>query len=283
MNLSALADFNLVAVHGGIGRASRVSGRPKTSLSRRIAELEVELGVRLIDRGARALSLTEEGRALHQRTAGPLAEIAEAALDLRSGTSTPRGRLRISAPVVFAHIAMGRIAAEFNKLYPEVQMEIVSEDRLVNPVEEGYDVAIRVNPAPDENLVGRCFLRDDRLLVAAPGVPLPENGASVPAVVRNEASGARWRLIDGPELTPLPVLRLSSLLMVRDAVLAGTGVASLPRMVVEDDLRAGRLVCWGVLDQAPAEMWALHGSRRLVSARTRAFLNYLEQLYSKNS
>ena len=99
MDLQSLTDFNLVATHGGFGRASRVSGRPKATLSRRVTELEQSLGVRLIDRGTHALRLTEEGRSLHERTAGPLSEIAEAGDAVVLGAATPRGRLRISVPV----------------------------------------------------------------------------------------------------------------------------------------------------------------------------------------
>ena len=155
MDLNALTDFNLVAANGGFGRASRVSGRPKATLSRRVAELEQSLGVRLIERGSRSLRLTDEGRALNDRTDGPLSEIKEAGEAIVLGASTPKGRLRVSAPVVFSHVALGRLAVRFALAYPEVQLEIVSEDRKVDPVEDGYDLIIRIDPAPDEQLVGR--------------------------------------------------------------------------------------------------------------------------------
>ena len=93
MDLAALADFNLVATHGGFGRASRMSGRPKATLSRKVFELEVALGVRLIDRGSRLLRLTDEGRALHERTQGPLGEIAEAGEAVAAGASGAQGPL----------------------------------------------------------------------------------------------------------------------------------------------------------------------------------------------
>ena len=96
MNLEALSAFNLVAAHGGFGRASRVTGRPKATLSRRVAELELSLGVRLIERGSKSLRLTDEGRALHERTDGLLSEIVEAGEAVVLGASTPRGRLRVS-------------------------------------------------------------------------------------------------------------------------------------------------------------------------------------------
>src|SRR6202046_4725038 len=113
MNLEALADFNLVALHGGFGRASRESGRSKATLSRRVTELEQSLGVRLIERGSQTLRLTEEGRSLHERTSDLLSEIAEAGETVASRAPTPRGRLRISAPVVLAHVALTRVAVRF--------------------------------------------------------------------------------------------------------------------------------------------------------------------------
>jgi DNA-binding transcriptional LysR family regulator len=294
MDLQALSDFNLVAAHGGFGRASRVSGRSKATLSRRVAELEQSLGVRLLDRGSRNLRLTEEGRALHERTAGPLSEISEAGEAVVLGASTPRGRLRISAPVVIAHVAFGRIGARFALAYPEVQLEIVAEDRRVDPVEDGYDLVIRVDPSPDDRLVGRRFLNDERLIVAHPDLPRPESrpddrdGSPVKAVLLSTTPpDAVWRLRSDEAndivLKPEPVLRLSSLLMVRDAVLAGAGAAVLPKLLVADDVAAGRLSLWGAQAGPPVELWALQSSRRLVGAKVRAFLDVVEKAFPERA
>ena len=278
MDLAALTDFNQVARHGGFGRASRASGRPKATLSRRVMELEESLGVRLLERGARSLRLTEEGGMLHARTAGLLSEIAEVGEAIGAGLARPRGRLRVSAPVLFAHTALGRIAADFAAAYPEVRLEIAAEDRFVDPVEEGFDLVIRVNPRPDQELVGRCFIRDRMAIVAPASLPRPAIGMPVPAVVLTGAPEAdSWQLADEPQapaLLPDPVLRLSSLLMVRDAVRAGAGAAQLPRFIVADDLAAGRLVSWGASDRTVA-IWALHTSRRLESSKVTAFVRFL--------
>jgi DNA-binding transcriptional LysR family regulator len=290
MDLQALSDFNLVAGHGGFGRASRVSGRPKATLSRRIAALEQSLGIRLIERGAHSLRLTEEGRALYERTTGPFAEIAEASEAVALGASTPRGRLRVSVPVLIAHVAFGRIGARFALAYPDVQLEIVAEDRKVDLVEDGYDLVIRVDPSPDDRLVGRRFLYDQRLIVARPDLPNPAGqsvrmgGATARAVVLSTAPPEiTWRLSadQGPDimLRPEPVLRLSSLLMVRDAVLAGAGAAMLPKLLVADDLIAGRLALWGSLAGPQVEIWALQSSRRLVGAKVRAFLDLVQEAF----
>jgi DNA-binding transcriptional LysR family regulator len=290
MDLEALVDFNLVATQGGFSRAARFSGRPKATLSRRVAELEQNLGVRLIDRGTHTLRLTEEGRALHARTEGLLAEIAEAGEAVVLGASVPRGRLRVSAPIVFAHVALGQIGARFALAYPEVQLEIVAEDRTVDPVEDGYDLVIRIDPAPDERLVGRVFLADERLIVAAPGLLRPAalrpEPAEIPVgavVLATMPPGRVWRMrsAEGGTLTlkPQPVLRLSSLLMARDATLAGAGVALLPKLLVADDIAAGRLVLWGVEDAPPVQIWALQSSGRLMGAKIRAFLDVIDQSF----
>ena len=290
VDLKALADFNLVAAQGGFGRASRISGRPKATLSRKVAELEQSLGVRLIERGTHVLRLTDEGRALHGRTEGLLSEIAEAGEAVALGASTPRGRLRVSAPVVFAHVALGWLGARFARAFPEVQLEIVAEDRAVDPVEDGYDLVIRIDPDPDERLVGRRFLSDERLIVAAPGTPgygeRRSEGAEIPvgAVVLSAMPPNKlWRMRVGDgdvvQLRPEPVLRLSSLLMVREAVLAGAGVALLPKLLVAADLSAGRLVQWGVEDGPAVEIWALQSSRRLIGAKVRAFLDVMESAF----
>jgi DNA-binding transcriptional LysR family regulator len=294
MDLQALSDFNLVAAHGGLGRASRVSGRPKATLSRRLAELEQSLGVRLVERGSQRLRLTDEGRALHERTNGPLSEIAEAGEAVVLGASTPRGRLRVSVPVVLAHVAFGRIGARFALAYPDVQLEIVAEDRKVDPVEDGYDLVIRVDPSPDDRLVGRCFLHDERLIVAHPDLPQPPtlldgvDGPVVKAVLLSTASAdVTWRLRAGQGtdmvLRPEAALRLSSLLMVRDAVLAGGGAAMLPKLLVADDVADGRLALWGHFAEPPVEIWALQSSRRLVGAKIRAFLDVVEKAFPERA
>lgn len=137
MDLLALADFNLVARHGGFGKAARATGRPKATLSRRVTELEAALQLRLFERGARTLKLTEEGRALYERTAILLTELDETAATIASGAEKPRGRLRISAPLLLSQTAMGNIAAGFALKYPDVRLEITTEDRAVDMIEEG--------------------------------------------------------------------------------------------------------------------------------------------------
>jgi DNA-binding transcriptional LysR family regulator len=287
MDLLALADFNLVARHGGFGKASRATGRPKATLSRRVAELENSLGLRLFERGARALKLTQEGKALHERTSPLLMEVEETAAAIMSGDREPRGNLRISAPLLFSQLAMGKLAADFLLEYPNVILEVTIEDRAVDMVEEGYDLVIRVNPRSDESLVGRVFMRDRLVIVASPQVARPQDGDAVPAVVHGLDRGlSSWNIKPdtGPTTIPFtPVLSLSSLIMVRDAVVAGAGAARLPISLVSHDLTAGKLVHWADVDAPDAALWTLYPSRRLLNARVSAFLDHLRGAFPKGT
>jgi DNA-binding transcriptional LysR family regulator len=288
MDLNALEDFQLVASHGGFGKASRASGRSKATLSRRIADLEDALGVRLIERGAQRLELTEAGQLLLSRTEGPMHEVAEAVAAARDGLAAPRGRLRIAAPLLFSQLALGRLSAQFRALYPEVEIEAVAEDRFVDLVNEHFDVAIRVNPRKDSALVGRCFARDRLVLAAAPSIPMPKGRRDqpfpVPAVVMpNYREGDLWTVRNGQfTVAPQPVLRLSSLLMVRDAIAAGAGAAMVPQSIVGGMLERSELVSWGIAGDE-VELWVLHTSRRLQSPKVRAFVDFMSRQYPGGS
>ncbi|AKS09794.1 LysR family transcriptional regulator [Pseudomonas trivialis] len=278
MNLNALIDFLLVATHSGLGKASRASGVSKATLSRRISDLEEQLGVRLIERSARGLKLTEAGEMLVSRAEGPLSEVAEAMNAAKEGVLTPRGRLRVAAPILFSQLAMGRIGAEFCALYPQVMIDVVAEDRMVDLVEEKFDVAIRINPSPDSNLVGRCFAKDRLVVVAAPAIAKPMPGAVRPVagIVTSSFQPTHWTL-DGGQLVlePIPTLQFSSLLMVRDAAVAGGGVALIPQSIAWNQLARGELVQWGTVTGVEPALWVLHTSRRLAAPKVRAFVEFM--------
>ncbi len=280
-----MEDFVLVASEGGFGKASRVSGRPKATLSRRVMALEQSLGVRLFERGARTLKLTEDGRALHERTTGLVAEILDVGRCLSEGSLQPRGRLRVSVPLFIGQTLLGRLAAEFSKRYPAVQLEVVAEDRYVDLIEEGYDVVLRANPRGDESLVGRRLGSDQLIVAAPPGLPKPRAARAgapprVPAVAMTHlADSGPWKISESLTIEPDVRLRLSSLLMVRDAVCAGAGAALLPRAVAADAAAAGQLTIWSSVPHRTTEIWVLHASRRLVSTKITAFVDFLVEAY----
>jgi len=279
MDLQALVDFNLVARFQGFGLAARATGRAKATLSRRVAELEKNLNLQLFEPGPRGLKLTEEGRALYERTGALLNELDESMREIAQCQNNPKGRLRISAPVLFSQIAMGTLAGAFALQYPEVRLELTSEDREVDLVEEGYDLAIRTNPTPDERLAGRIFLRDRLVAVASSKIKQPTNRSSVPAILHGRDDQRTFWDVVGltgrSRITIYPVAHMSSLIVIRDAVRLGLGVACLPMSLVSRDLAVGTLVSWGVVDGSELNYWAVYPSRRLLTARVSAFIEHL--------
>jgi DNA-binding transcriptional LysR family regulator len=206
---------------------------------------------------------------------------------LRDGRTKPNGRLRINVPTLFGQLLMGRLAAEFSMAYPEVRLSVTMEDRAVDLVREGYDLVIRVNPEPNSELVGRCFVRDQVLVVSTPVfkaqfLNATEPAQPLPVVLRNSSrSRTTWPIADGlnRELATQPVLELPTLSMVRDAVLTGIGAGKLPSLLVAEDIKAGRLVSWGPSSDKPSELWVLHASRRFASAKVNAFISFLETAF----
>jgi len=290
MDLEALIDFNAVASHGGFSHASRVTGRPKASLSRRIRKLEDTLGVRLIERGARTLRLTEEGAALHEQTAALLDRLDDIQQALKGSAGLPHGRLRISAPVSFAQRGLGRLAARYAAACPGVQLEISTDDRFVDPLLDGYDLVIRANPAPTTELAGRCFLRDELIVVAHPALGDPDAGDHADPIAAvlllGAPEAAPWRVNRAGRtqtLRPRATLRLSSVMMVRDAALDGAGIAMLPRSLAQPDLDAGRLVEWGSVVGRGIEVWALYPPHRHVSRKVSAFIRMLTEQFADGS
>jgi DNA-binding transcriptional LysR family regulator len=278
MDLNALKDFVSVATHGGFGAASRAESTAKASLSRRVRQLEDAIGVRLIERTRTGFRLTAEGVALYERWTPLLADLTHTIEEVRSENAMPQGPLRISAPTVLAHSFLGYLAAGFRARYPAVDLEIVADDRKVDPVLEGFDAVLRANPDPVDELVGRAVLGERLVLVASPGIgrPLPFiglGGKSGPSSVRIRHGG---RI---EEVETIVVLRLSSQIMIRDAILAGGGAALLPEFLISSEIASGALVQLGIHDAPEVQVWLLHPGRRPVSARLRAFADFISESF----
>lgn len=284
MDINALKDFHLIAASGGIGAASRASGKPKATLSRRLTDLEASLGVRLIERGGQRLQITEAGERLLSRTVGAIRDIDEAVESTREASANPSGWLRIAAPLLFSQLALGKLLAEFRRRYPRIHIDVIAENRMSDLVDEHFDVAIRINPHKNSALVGRLFARDRLVLAAIPAFEMPvgdaQNAPEIPAIVMSTYSdGEVWSVQGGQRrFVPQPVMRLSSLLTVRDATLAGAGAAMLPQSIISQQLEKGELVCWGEADTL-TELWVLHTSRRLQSPKVKAFVEFICEQY----
>ncbi|WP_235579727.1 LysR substrate-binding domain-containing protein [Ramlibacter sp. Leaf400] len=291
-DLNDMLFFAEVVDRGGFAAAGRALNIPKSRLSRRIAELEDRLGVRLLQRTTRRLSLTEAGEIYHRHCVA-LREEAQAADEaLARVRSEPSGTVRVTCPVTLAQFTVGPLLPRFLAEHPLVRVDMQVSNRVVDPVQEGIDVALRVRSMLDDSgsLVVKKLGPTHGLLVASPqllqrvGSP-KELGdlARVPTVAMSAADGAaRWRLV-GPrgeafELDHRPAFTADDLLTLKFAVLQGTGMCVLPDYMCADELRHGELVPvlpgW---EPPTAQVLAVFPSRRGMVPAVRRFLDFLGQ------
>ncbi|WP_338763605.1 LysR substrate-binding domain-containing protein [Massilia sp. METH4] len=252
LNLNDLHYFVRVIDHGGFAAASRRLGIPKSTLAKRVSELERMLDVRLIQRSSRRFTVTEVGQEFYRHAAAMVIE-AEAAEDVVQGRlAEPSGIVRITASIPTAQTVLRAPLVQLARDYPRLRVSLHATDRFVDIVQEGFDIAVRDHfaPLPDSNLVQRRIATDPVFLVAAPAY-LAARG--VPAHPRDldshdgaMVSAAPWTLEAGHgehyEARPSPVLYADESTVLLDAAGAGLGIACLPRRLCIDALSAGSVV-----------------------------------------
>jgi DNA-binding transcriptional LysR family regulator len=289
-DLNDMLFFAEVVDRGGFAAAGRALHVPKSRLSRRIAELEDRLGLRLLQRTTRKLSLTEAGQIYHRHCVA-MREQAQAADEaLASVRAEPSGTVRIACPVTLAQTTIGPLLPRFLAAHPLVRVEMQVSNRVVDLVQEGIDIALRVRAAADDagSLIVKNLGPTQGVLAASPallqrfGAPArPEELPRLPTVAMSSADGvARWTLV-GPrgeafELVHRPVCTADDLLTLKFAVLGGTGMCVLPDYLCADELREGRVV--PVLPGwAPplARVLAVFPSRRGMVPAVRRLLDFL--------
>jgi len=254
-DLNDLYLFALVVEHGSFTAASRVAGLTTSRISRRIADLENRLGVRLLHRTTRKLALTPIGEQYYQHCRAIVSEAEAAAEVVERVQAIPRGRVRVTCPAMTAQSVLGPIITEFMRQYPEVRVSLAASDRLVNLIDEGFDVAIRFRALPleDSSLVARAIGESRTYLVASPAL-LEEHGRpALPADLARFASlgksrhdaGFAWQLTkENGESTLVryrPRLESDDWLVLRQAALDGLGIAAIPDEMCQADIDAGRL------------------------------------------
>jgi DNA-binding transcriptional LysR family regulator len=289
-DLNDMAFFAEVADRGGFAAAGRSLGVPKSKLSRRISELEARLGVRLLQRTTRKLSLTEAGEIYHRHCVA-MREEAEAADEAVARVqSEPRGTVRVTCPVNLAQTTLGPILPRFLAAHPQVRIEMQVTNRVVDLVQEGVDVALRVRFNLDDSgsLVVKTLGLTSFVLVASPellehvGKPrAPEDLHQVPTVAMSAVDGrSSWPLVgpDGSdfELQHRPAYTVDDLLMLKCAALQGTGMTVLPDFMCIDEVRQGLLVPVLPGWAPPAiKVLAVFPSRRGMVPAVRRFLDFL--------
>ncbi|CAI0827525.1 D-malate degradation protein R [Serratia liquefaciens] len=291
MNMNALQDFISVITHGSFSAASRATMTPKASISRRIRQLEDELQTRLFERTNTGFTLTAEGTLLFERIKPLVNELNDIKTDMMEQTGSPSGKLRISVPPVIAFDTLGKLAARYRELYPLVELELIADSRLVDPIREGFDAVIRVNPMADEEMIGIKIFKETLIFVASPqyrerlasGDPLTE----LPFI----SIGTHWKpnqistVLEGEprHFNVNTELYISSPFITRSTLISGVGSALLPEALVADDIKAGSLLHLGVSEQPELILWCLYPSRRYVTGRLRAFIDLLKETFSQES
>ena len=254
MNLhTAMTVFVAVATAGGFAQAARQLRMSTTAVSRHVADLEQRLGVTLLRRTTRHVSLTEAGGRYLPRAAAVLEEIERINGEISAADAAPRGRLRITAPPAIGNDWLAPLAIDFIESHPQIELELDLSERLVDLVAEGYDAAIRAGPLASSSLIAHRIIELRYVLCASPdylerrGTPRrPEDLRGHDCIHwRGGASDERWTFIkDGARIT-VPIrgrLLISNFAAAREAVVRGLGLAIRPLISVQDDLEAGRLV-----------------------------------------
>lgn len=285
LDLAALRGFRTVLREGSFSAAALALRVPKSTLSKRVADLETHLGVRLIERSTRTLRPTQEGEVLAARADRLLGEAEDIRRALGESGGTPRGHLRLAVPQVIGNLLIGPIAASFRKLYPDVTLEIHFLDRTPDLLEEGFDGCIRIGALEDSSQVVRRLQHGQAFLVAAPDlagldrVRQPADLAALPFVALSAPWNGGLPLQNGEQEITLNLtapLQLGSHMAVRDAAVAGAGVAVLPRMIATPEISAQRLVRvlpdWSTPRKAISFVYP---SAQSVTARLRAFIDHL--------
>jgi DNA-binding transcriptional LysR family regulator len=287
MDLNDILVFTKVVETRSFTGAAEVLGLPKSTVSRKLAQLEERLGVRLVQRTTRKLSLTEIGQTYYERCAQIVADVAAAEQLVTDMQTTPRGRVRLTAPIDFSTRYLGAICADFGALYPDVTIELEASDRMVDLIEEGFDLAVRFGALSESTLIARRLCRIDSLLVATPAY-LARRGTpmGIEDIEEHErvlfAPNARvqsWALIHGEttyEFGRPARFASNNVGAVRDAVLAGAGISVLATFMVADDIAAGRLVA--LLPEwrgRQVDAHAIYPARQNLPPRLSLFIDHL--------
>ncbi|WP_439886612.1 LysR family transcriptional regulator [Pseudomonas sp. MBLB4123] len=292
--LACMRIFVRVVEHGAFVRAADNLSMSRASVTTAVAQLEQHLGVRLLNRTTRRLGLTEEGRAFYQDCVRILGEIAEAEDNLSSVRAQPRGRLRVSVAQSFVHLAFFSKLAQFMASYPDLSVDVVITDRLVNLVEEGIDCALRSGRIPaDADLVARKLTSVRWLTCAAPSyLAGPGTPARIEDLRRHDCiqfvspstrRGCDWQFDDNGKLvafTPRGRLRLTSLDATISAAIAGLGVAYVPEPLVHGAILSGQLQAFLTehsLEALPLTL--VYPGNRYLPAKVRAFAEFFEKAY----
>lgn len=285
---SGLDAFVSTADLGSFVAAGRVLGLSASAVGKAVTRLEAQLGARLFQRSTRSIRLTEEGRMFHERCRRILDDLNDAEAALAHSLEAPRGRLRVSAPIVSYHLLLPLLPT-FLKRFPEIELDLDFSDRIVDLIDEGVDVAMRSGTLPDSRLMTRPSQPFQMLLCAAPaylerhGVPATPEALAGHCGIRfrypNSGKLQDWPfagLGDRPEAQVRTVMTCNNMEAVRGATIAGLGISCMPDFLVRAPLTQGavRTILDGYID-GPGHFNLIWPSSRHLSPKVRVFVDFL--------
>ncbi len=285
-NFSAAAVFVRVVESGSIRAAARALAMPKSNVSRRIADLEAQVGARLLQRTTRRLSLTDAGSAYFRGASLAVTTLLDAERAAHELQSEPRGVLRVTAPVAFGTQFLPDVVTSFLRAYPLVEVTLELTDRVVDLVDENFDVALRAGALPDSSLVARRLAGTTFTTVASPAYLAARKRPRKPAdlsthdcLLHGIAHATKWSFRAGRATQKVSVrgrLACTSFYTLRDAAVAGLGVARVPAIVAMDALTEGTLERLLEKFEPPeAPLHVVYPSHRHLAPKVRAFVDML--------
>jgi DNA-binding transcriptional LysR family regulator len=290
--LRAFEVFAAVVANGSFVRAADTLDTSPANVTRYMKELEEGLGTRLLNRNSRRLSLTESGRAFYERVREILENVAEAEATVSFDAAQPRGRLRINAPLSFGVLYLAPLWPRFMALYPDLELDINLIDRVVELVEDGYDLAVRISPAGSREHVSRKLATAHNVVCASPDYILRHGTAETLMDLMNHAcigyafaaNGDKWSFLDeagtAHVVTTPCIMHCKNGHAMRAAALAGKGIVQLPTFMVGHDLEEGTLLPLLKGYHVPdIDVLALYPSRRHLSAKVRVMIDFLVEAF----
>ena len=285
--LSAMRAFVKVCETGSFTAAAQAMGVPKSAVSKQVAWLEENLGVRLLNRTTRRSSITEVGQGFLERCRRILEDVTEAEAQATELQTRPGGRLRVTTPFSFGLLHLSQVLCDIATAYPELELDVTMTDRFVSLLDEGFDLAIRIGDLPDSNLIGRRIADPRLVLCASPAyfarAGTPQSPADLAQhnclIYAREGRHDNWQFRDnGRDIAVLPRgnLRVNNGDALKMAALRGLGIAQLPVFLAGAELADRRLL--PVLtdyERPPLAINAVYPHNRHLSAKVRVFVDEL--------
>jgi DNA-binding transcriptional LysR family regulator len=289
--LASIRAFTKVVQHGSFSKAAKELRLSRSAVSKYVIDLEQELGVQLLHRSTRSASPTENGQAYYERCLTILADLQDADTAVKRFQTEPRGVLRVNAPMSFGTLHLGSALADFMEKYPQLQIQFMLSDEFLDPVQEGFDVTLRIADLQSSSLIARKIVLARRVVCASPAYLQQRGVPEHPNDLRNHdcltyghlATGNQWKLTgpDGDHWIQIPwTLCTNNAELLRDAALKGRGIALLPTFIAGSDLQQGHLRTILAGYAAPElSLYALYPPTPHLATKIRVFIDFLVERF----